>query len=315
MKLSLETFTTSRFAVSFTLWLGRSLPLKVSYPLVNFLAKGFAKRKSAAMVQAVRANQWVIRGEQSTPEELDRAVLEVFQHAGRCFADLYHVMQSPEKIKNMVVISEACKTLIKHSQKNVGGAFLVAPHVSNFDLALLALAHYGLQTQVLTYGLPTGGYKIQNDLRASTGMDITPVGEDTHNKAIERMMSGGLVATAVDRPIRGKAHTLTFFGHPSPLPAGHIRMAMKANIPVIPIAVHMTSDSKYLVEIGDPIPMVFHDNPNEGIQLNAEAVLKALENFIRRNPEQWLMYYPAWPTYLDNSEFWIANDKLSANLD
>jgi len=303
MKLSLETFTTSRFAVNFTLWLGRSLPLKVNYRFVNLLAKGFAKRKNAAMIQAVRSNQWVIRGEQSTPEELDQAVLKVFQHAGRCFADLYHVMQSPEKIMNMVIPSDACKTLIKHSQKNENGAFLAAPHVSNFDLALLALAHYGLQAQVLTYGQPTGGYQIQNDLRASTGMDITPVGEDTQNKAIERMRDGGLVVTAVDRPIRRKAHTLTFFGHPSPLPAGHIRMALKANVPVIPIAVQMISDGKYRVEIGDSIPMVSHDNPEEAIRINAEAVLKALEKFIRPNPGQWLMYYPAWPALMDNRDY------------
>jgi len=303
MKLSLETFTTSRFAVNFTLWLGRSLSLKVSYRLVNIFAKIFAKRRYTPMVQAVRANQWVIRGEQSTSEDLDLAVTEIFQHAGHCFADLYHAMQSPEKIMNMVILSDAVKALIKDSQKNENGAFLVAPHVSNFDLALLALAHYGLQAQVLTYGQPTGGYEIQNDLRASTGMDITPVGEDTHNKAIERMRDGGLVVTAVDRPIRRKAHTLTFFGHPSPLPAGHIRMAMKANVPVIPITVHMTSVGKYRVEISDPIPMVSHDDPDEAIKLNAEAVLKALEYFIRGNPEQWLMYYPAWAAYLDKQEF------------
>jgi lauroyl/myristoyl acyltransferase len=117
------------------------------------------------------------------------------------------------------------------------------------------------------------------------------------------MRDGGLVVTAVDRPIRRKAHTLTFFGNPSPLPAGHIRMALKANVPVIPIAVKMTADGKYRVEIGDSIPMASHDNPDEAIRINAEAVLKALENFIRPNPEQWLMYYPAWPTLMDNRNY------------
>ncbi|MEN8172477.1 MAG: lysophospholipid acyltransferase family protein [Chloroflexota bacterium] len=303
MKFNLEAITTSRFAVSFTLWVGRTLPLKVSYWLVNRLAKVFANRSGTPMVQAVRANQWIIRGEQSTPDELDQAVKDVFQHAGRCFADLYHAMQSPERIMNMVMVSDSCKALIQNSQKNEQGAFLAAPHVSNFDLALLALAHYGLEAQVLTYGQPTGGYQIQNDLRASTGMDITPVGEDTHNIAIERMKNGGLVATAIDRPIRRKAHTLSFFGHPSPLPAGHVRMALEADVPVIPIAVHMRSDGKYFVDTSDPIPMVAHENHDDTIRLNAEAVLKALEKFIRPNPGQWLMYYPAWSAYLESISY------------
>lgn len=300
MKIRLKNLTNSRFSVNFTLWLGRSFPLEVSYQAANFFAKVFAKRKTAAMVKAVRANQWVIRGEQSSPEELDQAVLGVFQHAGRCFADLYHSMNSPEKIMSSVTLSDACRDLITQSQENDTGAFLAAAHVSNFDLALLALAHYGLQGQVLTYGQPTGGYEIQNDLRARTGLDITPVGEETQRKAIERMSNGGIVATAVDRPIRNKAHTLRFFGHASPLPAGHIRMAIAANVPVIPIAAHMTSDGNYRVEIGDPIEMVPDDNPDEAIRINAEEVLLALENFIRTNPEQWLMYYPAWPMMMTN---------------
>ena len=301
MKFSLQSLSNSRFAVNFTLWLGRTFPRKVSYRVGYIFAKIYSKRKNSAMVRSVRANQRVIRGEQSSSEELDQAVLDVFQHAGRCFADLYHAMHSPEKILSMFEPSDACLALIERSQKKEKGAFLTAPHVSNFDLALLALAHRGLQAQVLTYGQPTGGYEIHNDLRASTGMDIIPVGEETHRNAVEHMRNGGMVVTAVDRPIRSKAHTLKFFGHPSPLPAGHIRMALAADVPVIPVAARMSADGKYHIEVGEPIRMIPDDDPEEAIRINAETVLKALENYIRINPEQWLMYYPAWPTLMTDS--------------
>ncbi len=295
MKFNLQSLTTSRFGVNFALWLGRSFPLKMSYRVSNFFARKFAQRKNSAMVQAVRANQWVIRGQQSTEEELDTAVRNVFQHAGRCFADLYHAMPSPEKILSMVELSDASKALISRSQKKEHGAFLAAPHVSNFDLALLALAQGGLQARVLTYGQPTNGYKIQNDLRESTGLDIIPLREDTQRDAIEYMRNGGMVVTAVDRPIRKKAHTLTFFDHPSPLPAGHIRMALAAEVPVILIAASMSTDGMYHITLGNPIDMIPDENPDESIRKNAEAVLKVFEDFIRINPEQWLMYYPVWP--------------------
>ncbi|MBE9523493.1 MAG: lysophospholipid acyltransferase family protein [Chloroflexi bacterium] len=302
MKFSLQNLSNSRFAVNFTLWLGRTFPRKVSYQVGNFFAKIYSKRKNSAMVRSVRANQWVIRGEQSSSEELDQAVLDVFQHAGRCFADLYHAMHSPEKILSMFTPTDACLALIARSQKNENGAFLAAPHISNFDLALLALAYRGLQAQVLTYGQPTGGYEIQNDLRAATGMDIIPAREETHRNAIEHMRNGGMVITAVDRPIRHKAHTLTFFGHPSPLPTGHIRMALAAEVPVIPVAAQMSSDGRYHIEVGEPITMIPNDNPDEAIRINGEAVLKALEQLICVNPEQWLMYYPVWPTLMADRE-------------
>ncbi|MBC8496460.1 MAG: lysophospholipid acyltransferase family protein [Anaerolineales bacterium] len=302
MKLDFQSLSSSRFGVNLALWIGRTMPPVLSYRIANFGANLLAKRDNA-MTQAIRANQWVIRGENSSPEELDQAVREVFQHAGRGFADLYHNLMNPEGIKRLCPLTASIEKLLEINQPDTPGAFIVAPHLSAFDIALLALAYHGLRGKVLTYGNPPGGYELQNEIRASTGLEITPVlGEETHLEAIEYMRQGGAVITAVDRPIRKKAHTLTFFGRPSPLPAGHIRMALEADMPVIIAAAQMTEAGKYRINISDPIPMVPHSDPDIEIRQNAEAVLKAIEEFIRLEPGQWLMYYPAWPEVMMNGE-------------
>jgi len=246
------------------------------------------------MVKAVRENQFVIRGESSTPEELDQAVVDVFTHAGRCFVDLYHNLQDPEGLKSLCPSTDDLKRLIAWSQDDDYGAFVVAPHLSNFDLVLLAAAYRGLKSQVLSYGAPSGGYKIQNQIRANTGLNITPVSPEVHQQAIENLRQGGFVITAVDRPIRRKAHYLKFFGKPSPLPAGHIRMSLEANVPIIVAAVEMKADQLYHLQISDPIPLVRHDDPDEEIRINGEAILQVIEGYIRNAPGQWLMYYPVW---------------------
>ncbi|MBU0512776.1 MAG: lysophospholipid acyltransferase family protein [Chloroflexi bacterium] len=300
--MNLQKFTNSRFGVGLGLFLGRMMPTSLGYQLSGLVAGRLAGNQSSPMVQAVRANQWVVRGEKSSPEELDNAVRAVFQHAGRCFVDLYHNLQNRDGLLKLVVDNPAAQRLIQISQAEKQGVFLAAPHLSNFDMVLLSLAYRGLHGQVLTYGQPTGGYKIQNDIRATTGLDITPVSDTTHQKAIELMRNGGLVATAVDRPIRRKAHTLRFFGHPSPLPAGHIRMALEADVPVVVGAAHLRTDGRYELLLSDLIPMQRHDDPAEEIRINGEAVLKVIEGFIRQAPEQWLMYYPAWPDIIANGE-------------
>jgi len=254
------------------------------------------------MVKAVRSNQFVIRGESSTPEELDQAVVEVFTHAGRCFVDLYHNLQNPEGLKSLCPLTDDLKRLIAWSQDDDFGAFVVAPHLSNFDLVLLAAAYRGLKSQVLSYGAPSGGYKIQNEIRAQTGLNITPVSPEVHQQAIENMCQGGFVITAVDRPIRHKAHHMNFFGQPSPLPAGHIRMALEANVPIIVAAVEMKADQLYHLHISDPITLVRYDNPDEEIRINGETVLKVIEGYIRNAPGQWLMYYSAWPNSVQEAE-------------
>ncbi len=291
----MQRFFNSSLGVGLGLTLGRLLPPKLGYRLAAFGAKQVAKRTRSPMVQAVRANQYVVRGATSTPEELDQAVVEVFTHAGRCFVDLYHNLKNPESLKSLNPATDDLKRLITWSQDDGFGAFVVAPHLSNFDLVLLSAAYRGLKGQVLSYGVPSGGYQIQNEIRAQTGLNITPVSPEVHQQAIENMRQGGFAITAVDRPIRRKAHYLNFFGRPSPLPAGHIRMALEADVPIIVAAAEMNADQLYHLHISEPLSLVRHADPDEEIRINGEAVLRVIEGFIRHAPGQWLMYYPAWP--------------------
>ena len=298
----MQRFFNSSFGVSLGLTLGRLLPPKLGYTLSAFAAKRLARKVDSPMVKAVCANQAVIRDGNLTPEELYRATEEVFIHAGRGFVDLYHNLKTPAGLKALCPTTDAINRLIAWSQDDDFGAFVVAPHLSNFDLALLAAAYHGLKGQVLSYGNPTGGYKIQNDIRAQTGLNITPVSPEVHRQATEYMRQGGFAITAVDRPIRRKAHTMNFFGQPSPLPAGHIRMALEAKVPIIVVAAQMAADGIYFINVADPLELVRHSDPDEEIRLNGEAVLKIIEGYIRQAPGQWLMYYPVWPNEIRNGE-------------
>jgi KDO2-lipid IV(A) lauroyltransferase len=235
-----------------------------------------------------------VRGQQSSIDEIKIAIEDVFSHAGRCFVDLYHNLQNPIGLKRLSPLSPGLEQLISQSYYDSPGAFIVAPHLSNFDLVLLAAAYRGLKAQVLTYGNPSGGYKIQNDIRSQTGLDITPVSSAVHQQAIKNLRKGGFVVTAVDRPVRSKKQSMNFFGYPSTLPAGHIRMALKAEVPIIVVAAEMQADQLYHLNISDPIEMVHIQDSDEEIRINGEAVLRVIESFIRKSPGQWLMYYPVW---------------------
>ena len=293
--MNLRKIATSELGVRLGLALGSTIPTGLGYRLSNLVSSFLARRSSSSMVDAVRQNQWVIRGGGMTSQEINAAVQEVFAHSGRCFVDLYRNMKKPEGIKSIVLETPSARHLIQQSQDRTQGAFIVAPHISNFDLCLLSLAYRGLHAQVLTYGQPTGGYQIQNDIRSQTGLDITPVSPEVHQQAIENMTNGGLVITAVDRPIRRKAQMLTFFGRPCPLPAGHIRMSIQAQVPIIVASASMDDNGMYHIHFSDPIPMDDHPDPSIAIKINGEKVIQVIEDRIRQNPGQWVMYYPAWP--------------------
>jgi KDO2-lipid IV(A) lauroyltransferase len=298
----MQRFFQSSLGVNLGLTLGRLFPPTLGYQISEFVARRLARRTDSPLVRAVRANQIVIREKNTSPEILDQAIDEVLIHAGRCFIDLYHNLQNPPGLKGLSPLNPLLESLIAQSHAGSLGTFIVAPHLSNFDLVLLAAAYRGLKAQVLTYGNPTGGYKIQNDIRSQTGLNITPVSPEVHNQAIENLHAGGFVITAVDRPIRKKTHYMNFFGYQSPLPVGHIRMALETNVPIIVVAAEWKTDELYHLNISDPIELVRHADPDQEIRINGEVVLKEIERFIRAAPTQWLMYYPVWPERSGNED-------------
>ncbi|HEB64038.1 MAG TPA: hypothetical protein ENJ02_00650 [Chloroflexi bacterium] len=286
----LQTFINSKYGVNFALWLGRTLPPRTGYRVADFLAALVSRQRHSSLVRAIRLNQWVVH-DKNLPDPTAQ-VRAVLRHAGVCIYDLYHHFNDPEAIKRLTPPTEGMQGLIAGSRSRERGALVVAAHTSNFDVALLGLAFHGMEGQVLSYGEPTGGYEIQNRIRASTNLRITPVGAETLQEAVAFMRQGGYVYTAVDRPSRRyRDKPLTFFGHPAALPAGYVKLALEAGVPILPISAHQHPDGHYEVFVAEP---VFPDQA-ASLRHNAERVLARLEDFIRRAPEQWLMYYPVWP--------------------
>jgi KDO2-lipid IV(A) lauroyltransferase len=295
--MDLRSLTNTGFALRVMLNIAK-MPPKVGYLVGRLIASLIAVQKKSPLVNAVRTNQWVARGEQLSPEELDLAVKSVFQHAARCYFDFYHNLHSPEALLALSPPTPDGDYLIQRSQEGKQGLLVVGPHLSGFDLMLLACAHRGLKGQGLSPGQPPGGYQLQNRYRQSPGLKITPVSMNTLQQAIQLMRNGGFAFTGVDRPVPEEKHDLMFFGRPSKLPTGPVRLAMKADVPIIIVAARMQQDGKYHLLTSDQIPMVTHQKRNTAIIQNAETVLKTLETFIEQAPDQWLMFHPVWPEAL-----------------
>ncbi len=246
-------------------------------------------------MRGVRANQWVISNQSLSARELDRAALGVMRHQAHCLFDLYHCRRNSDAMQALAPLTDSMGALIERSQSRRGGALVVIPHLSNYDLLFIANASRGLQAQLLTLAAPTGGYRSHNSIRAADGFSITPVSDEATRQAVQRLKDGGLVITGIDRPIEGKKRSLAFFGQPSFLPAGYIRMAMQAHVPVIAAAVSMSPGGQYGLTVSEPIPMQSGGRDTTAILETAETVLDVIAGFIRRAPQQWLMYYPLWP--------------------
>ena len=299
--MALKGLFYSKYSIQASLLIGKYLPRGAGYRLSSRIASIISSRTNLEITRAIRANQYVVRGEQNSKQELVEISKEVLEHAGRCSYDLYHFYSKPEMIESLVPDSKPMRSFIELCADG-RGYVVVAPHLSNFDLVVTGLVRYGLQAKVLSFPNPGKGYQYQNKLRESFGLDITPLGDSIiEGEIVDYLKKGGVVATGVDRPIPGRKrrHFVKFFGRPSPLSAGYISMALAADVPVIVVKSFMLPDGTYGFQYSDPLPMERIGNKIENIKHNTEMVLKRIETYIKETPGQWLMYYPVWPDVLN----------------
>ena len=298
----LQRFTNSLYGVRFAQWVGHNLPPRSGYAIGNLLADLIARRKNTSLVRAIRLNQWVASGRTLDGPALDARVRQVLRHSAQCLYDLYHSLRDLRRLDGIMPDSDTIRQLIEGSRTPTDGMLILAPHMSNFDALLTALSRRGLRGQILSYPNPTSGYRLQNEMRARFGMQVTPVSPDSLLQAVETMRNGGYVYSAVDRPDpRYASRSLTFFGQPAALPAGYVQLAVDAGVPILPVCVHGIAPGHYELLIDDPITVEILPDRRETLRHNARRVLQRMEAFIRRAPEQWLMFYPVWPALADSA--------------
>ena len=293
----MQKLLNSKFSVRLSILIGKSMPQRMGAWFIKSISSIIGSIDNLDLTRSIRSNQSVVNGGSLSGLELAQRTKQVLSHAGHCYYDLYHYYDMQEKLETIVPWTETMTELVNYSQEDQG-YLVVAPHLSNFDLVIARLVKGGFKAKVLSYPNPGSGYQLQNEIRKSFGMDVVPLGDSRlEAEIVEHLKAGGVVATGVDRPVpnRKKRHFTQFFGRPSPLPLGYVSTALAADVPIIVVAAFMHPDGSYGLRISKPIMLINYENKLDDIILNAERVLKKIEEFIMLSPEQWLMYYPVWP--------------------
>jgi len=299
MTIDLQRLADNRFILQLISALGRRLPPRLGHQLADGVAVWLAHQQGLNLVRAVRANQWVVRGESLGKEELDQAVRDTLRNSARSIFDLYHYIQNPEAIQRMVILPPLIQKLVMQSEFNDRGLLVAGLHLSNFDLVLQWLCKQGIKPLVLTIPDPRGSHLTEFEMRRMTGMNILPASVGALMQAIRHLQRGGFVLTGIDRPIPGLKAFPRFFGRPAALPMHHIFLAIKAQVPVLILAARLDPDGKYHVLASRLIEMDPYPDREICALRNAEKVLYIAETFIRQTPEQWSVPLPVWPEIVD----------------
>lgn len=293
--MRIQDLISSKPMTQVGLFIGQHMPRRVGYGLSRLVSKIIAHRKPE-IYWTVRANLRQILGSEADDETLHLMTRHVFFHAGQTYYDFFHALgQPPEVLVKAVKIPEEIVELLKAEQTRGQSVLLLSTHMSNFDLAGLAVGSLGFPIQMLSLANPEAGFHILNYLRAKGGFEVTPITPQSLRAAIRRLKSGGIVVTGMDRPIPEDRELIEFFGRPAYLPVGPARLALMTGATVVMGSCHYEPDEGYILEITKPIEMVHTGNRRQDILTNTRQLATVLEMYVRAHPEQWMMFHPVWP--------------------
>lgn len=290
----------SRLGPSLGILLARLLSAKQAYALAEYMARRLARQSDSRMARAIRSNQATVRGLPLDHPALDDAVLQVLRVSAIAHADLFRSMaQGVEAVRETSTLDEHLWDYLEAARGKGTGLIAVGGHMVGFDSILLTLKSHGLEVQALAAAELHGAYRVQNFIRRRYGLDVTPVSYRSLRQALQNIKSGGIVLTGVDFPVPG-GDPLRFFGRTTRLPAGHARLALSTQAPVV-VALPQKRDQHghYHVRLMPPMYPERSGDQRRDTLVFAQKILFLIESCIRKRPDEWLMFNPLWPEDLE----------------
>ncbi len=221
------------------------------------------------------------------------AARRVFAGYGRYWAEVFWLR--PRRVES---VAESITTEgLDHFRAALAegrGVILALPHVGNWEVAgpiavqegaeLIAVAEQLASDEITEWFV---------GLRGSLGIDIVLA---DGSAAVMRTLLEGLrrnaaVALLSDRDLSHRGESVTFFGETTSLPTGAVRLAQATGAPILPVGSYFAR-AGHRVVVFPPLRIEAATSLAEGTQM----VAAALEDVIRRHPEQWHMVQPNWPS-------------------
>jgi KDO2-lipid IV(A) lauroyltransferase len=232
-------------------------------------------------------------GEQSTPlqrEALGRAVVSNFFDF---ISDIgKSVGQSREQLLARIDVIEGEEHYHRARQSGKGAIVLTA-HMGSFEVGMAALLQHEPRVHVLFQRDSFGLFeKTRSALRRKLGVIEQCVNDGlaTWVKLRDALTNNEAVLIQGDRVMPGqKGQRVPMMDGHMVIPTGPVRLAIATGAPIIPIfSIRLPNGIKLFINE----PIVVAD------ALDAEKALAevaaALETYLRRYPDQWLMVHRAW---------------------
>jgi KDO2-lipid IV(A) lauroyltransferase len=227
---------------------------------------------------------------------VERTTRGVFEHIGMVAMEVpYLIRLKPETLMKRVRVHgrEHIDRLIEQGS----GFLILTGHIGNWEWSGIMLGLIGVPAAVVARPLDFApAEKLVTCWRSKSGNAIIPKLRSA--RALLRVLKNqGVAALLLDQNVDWyDGEWVDFFGRPACSNKGMALLARAYDAPVIPAYLHRAPDGKFDLRIEPPIPVVKTSDKTKDVWQNTQNYTKALENAIRRYPEQWFWLHQRWKT-------------------
>jgi lauroyl/myristoyl acyltransferase len=228
------------------------------------------------------------------PKRLHRISRANFRNHAKAYADLMQLPRAPVDAMRARLKVEGWEHL-EEARSAGKGVLVVSCHMGSYEVVAAiwsaTLAPVSFFAEELE---PRALFEWYRDTRARLGISVLTLDHGGIRKVLEALRDQEMVITAIDRDITGSGHVMPFFGRPAPIPLGPAAMALRLGTPLLPVCVYRLPDDSYMAE-GAPLIHAKATGDARADQVTAtEALLRQIEVFIQKHPEQWHVPHRIW---------------------
>jgi lauroyl/myristoyl acyltransferase len=239
-----------------------------------------------------------VYGPEPSGRELERRIDDAFASYARYWGES---LRLPSLTAAEVEAGMSYRGL-EHLQEALAGgrgAIVALPHLGGWDWGGMWLAHTGIPVSVVVEALePPEVFAWFVAFRRALGMQVIPVGPGAGTASLQALKANQVLCLLCDRVVGDTPGVeVEFFGEKTLLPAGPVTLALRTGAPILPTAVYFApGPSGHLAIVRPPLTLTRQGRLRDDVTRGTQALAGELEILIRRDPTQWHLMQPNWPT-------------------
>jgi Kdo2-lipid IVA lauroyltransferase/acyltransferase len=227
----------------------------------------------------------------------DRTIRGMVRQIGWMIGEFSQFPKYTRQAIEQIVVIDGAENFAAAQARGKGVLFLTG-HMSAWELAPFAHALYGHPLHFLVR--PIANRRVDaliNSYRCRSGNQ--PIDKNRAARAILKVLGeGGTVGILADHNASlDEGVFVDFFAVPASTTSGLARLALRTGAAVVPgFLCWDRTARKYRLQFGSAVALACSDNEECDVRENTARFSRAIEDYVRAHPDQWLWVHKRWKT-------------------